>query len=234
MKHTLRRHVLATGMACTAVVALASTAWAGDPDPNSKLEDARARCIEAIEVRQTEIGELSALAASAPQLTDSHEGTIKSFLSAASIGLAALQVEIEGDQDLAELREDCTAIFDDYRIFALRAPQVHLAVAGDREAAALAKAATLVPRLQEAIDAAAAAGEDVTVAVELMAHLQEALAHAEATLTGVVDTELGFSPEQWNANHSLLSATTSAIRAVHTDLQTAVSDGRAIIAELKG
>jgi hypothetical protein len=233
MNPTAHHRIIAAGIAIAGVLGIAGTASATGAAPTD-LGTAKARCIEAITTRQTEIGKLTSLAGSAATLTDAHESTIDSFLSAAATGLTDLQATIEADTDQATLKADCEKIATDYRIFALRSPQVHLAIGGDRAAAAIAKSAAAVTKLQAAIDKAAAAGHDVTHANELMADLQAKIADATAQLSGVVDAELGLSPADWNANHSVLAPTTAALGTVKSDLQAAVADAKAIIADLKG
>ncbi len=231
MNPTIRRNIVAIGIALTGVLGVAGTASAAEREID--LEAVKARCIEAISVRHTEIAKLGNLAGASATLTDAHEGTIDAFLAAADSGLTALQATIEADTDPAALRADCEKIASDYRIFALRSPQVHLAIGGDRAAAAITKSADIVARLETAIAEAAAAGEDVTAATAALDDMKAKLADAATQLSGVVDTELTYTPADWNANHSVLSPTTTAIRTVRTDLQAAIADARAIIADLK-
>lgn len=234
MNPTTRHRFLAAGLAVAGVLGAAGTASASSSvDGPIDLEAARTRCIEAITVRHTEIAKLGSQAGSAANLTDAHEATIDSFLGAADSGLTALQATIEADTDAASLRAHCESIATDYRIYALRSPQVHLAIGGDRAAAAIAKSDGIVTKLEAAIDKAAAAGEDVTAATAALDDLKAKLADASSVLSGVVDAELALTPADWNANHSVLAPTTSALRTVKADLQAAMADARAIIADLK-
>ena len=170
----------------------------------------------------------------AAQLTDGHQSSLNSIISDSTSGITALRAEVEADTDAASLKEDCTAVAEQYRVYALRAPQVHYTIAADRASAGLDKAQAAVVKLQAAIDKAAAAGKDVTDETAKMAELQALLADAEHQLDGLADTVLGFTPAQWNANHSLLSPSKAALQTVRTDLQSAVADAKAIIAGLKG
>ena len=230
---TTRHRFIAAGLALAGVLGVAGTVSAAGTEREIDLDAAKARCVEAITVRHAEIAKLTGQAGSAANLTDAPEATIDSFLGAADSGLTALQATIEADTDPAALRAHCESIATDYRIFALRSPQVHLAIGGDRAAAAIAKSADIVTRLEAAIDKAAAAGEDVTAATAALADMKAKLADASSVLSGVVDAELTLTPADWNANHSVLAPTTSALRTVKTDLQAAMADARAIIADLK-
>jgi hypothetical protein len=231
---TTRHRFLAAGLALAGVLGVAGTASAAaGADGPIDFEAAKARCIEAITVRHAEIAKLGNQAGAAANLTDAHEGTIDSFLAAADSGLTALQATIEADTEPAALRAHCESIATDYRIYALRSPQVHLAIGADRAAAAITKADGIVARLETAIDEAAAAGKDVTAATAALEDMKAKLADAATQLSGVVDTELTYTPADWNANHSVLGPTTSALRAVKADLQAAMADARLIIADLK-
>ncbi len=230
---TTRHRFLAAGLALAGVLGVAGTASAAGAEGPIDINAVKARCIEAITVRHGEIAKLNSQASSAANLTDAHESTIHSFLAAADSGLTDLQATIEADTDPAALRTHCESIASDYRIYALRSPQVHLAIGGDRAAAAITKADGVVARLETAIDEADAAGKDVTDAAAALEDMKAKLADAAAQLSGVVDTELTYTPADWNANHSLLGPTTSALRAVKADLQAAMADARAIIADLK-
>ena len=225
-----RTHTVAAfGIGLATLLTFASTAAAAPPD----LSTAKARCIAEISERQVQLDTLAGKATASAELTDAHEGTIVSIVSAAKAGLAGLQTEIEGDTDGASLRADCEAIATEYRIYALRTPQVHIALAGDRTAVGVAKVTEIAGHLQEAIDAAAATGKDVTEATALMAELQGNLGAAGSSLSGVVDSELGYTPADWNANHSVLTPATEAVRAANASVKAALANARAIVAELK-
>ena len=223
------RTFAAIGIGLATAFTFAGTASAAPPD----LETARARCIAEIGERQVQLDILIEKASASAQLTDTHEGTIGSFVSAAKAGLADLQAEIEGDTDAASLRADCEAIATEYRVYALRTPQVHVAIAGDRTAAGVVMVSDIAIHLQDAIDAAAAAGTDVTEATALMAELQGNLSAANASLSGVVDSELGYAPSDWNANHSVLTPAMEAVRLANANVKSAIGNARAIVAELK-
>ena len=215
------------GALCIGNTASAAGRPAGDLGP------AKARCTAAITERQNELNSLSGKAAGAAQLTDAHESTIASFLSSAKSGLSELQTKIDADTDPATLRADCDAVRTEFRVFALRAPQVHMAIAGDRQAAGLTKATTIAAKLQTAIQTAADNGKDVTSETAKLAEMNGLLADASSKLGGVVDAELSVTVTQWNSDHTVLSATNTALHAAQNDLRAALADAKAIIAELK-
>lgn len=226
------KHTIATiSVGLVGMLTFVGTASAAHPTVD--LSAAKAKCDAAVATRFTEIDKLTARAGAAKNLTADHHATITGLLSASRSGLGDLQAKIDADTDAATLKTDCQTILTGFRVFALRAPQVHLAIVGDREAAVIGKGNTVATRLDTAIQKAGANGKDVTDATAKLADMKAKLADATSLLGGVVDNELTLTPAQWNANHAVLSPTTTALRAVQTDLRAALADGKAIVADLK-
>lgn len=225
-----RTHTIAAlSIGLASALGFAATASAAPPD----LETARASCLSAISERQVQLDVLLEKATASSTLTDAHEGTIGSIISAAKAGLNGLEAEVQADSDVATLKEDCKAVATDYRVFALRTPQVHLALAGDRTATGVVKGNEIAATLQTAIDAAEADGKDVSEVSALLAEMNAKLASAASSLSGVVDSELGYTPADWNANHSVLGSAGTAVRSAHADVKAALVDAKAIVAALR-
>ena len=45
--------------------------------------------------------------------------------------------------------------------------------------------------------------------------------------------QLAVTPEQWNANHSVLGTAMTSLKTSQADLKTALADAKAIVADLK-
>jgi len=224
-KHTL----MTIGVGIIGVVTFAGTANAAPVD----LTAAKAKCDAAITERVAELAKLTTRVNSAKALTADHKATVGGILSASNSGLNDLKAKIDADTDAATLKADCGQITAGFRIYALRAPQVRLALAGDRQATVLTKGTTIVPKLEAAIQKAATNGKDVTDANAKLDDLKAKLADATTLLNGLVDNELTFTPEQWNANHGVLSGAMQSLKTSQADLKTALADAKAIIADLK-
>ncbi len=228
-----RNHLLvAAGLGLTSIIGLGGIAVAAG-NGTRDFPTAQAKCLDGIDKRLSELSSLSGKVAAATYLTDSHESTLNSIISSATSGITALRAEVAADTDVASLKEDCTAVAEQYRVFALRAPQVHYTLGADRGAAGVAKANSAITKLTDAIAAAEAAGKDVGNANELLADMQARVADADSKLAGLGDSILGYTPADWNANHDVLSPAKASLQAVRTDLKTAIDDAKAIIALLK-
>jgi hypothetical protein len=214
----------------------AATAGAQPPTTADRTRDfsaEKARCTAAIDIRLPELTKLTAALNAAKNVSDAHKSTQAASLSAASSGLTTLKSKIAGDSDAATLKADCESIFEGYRVFALRAPQTYLVIAGDGESSITARLNDITPKLSDAIAKAAAAGKNVDAAKAALTDLQARLADASTQSGGVADSVIGYVPADYNANHDLLSGARSQVKTAAADLKAARGDIKTITAALK-
>lgn len=193
----------------------------------------KARCTTMIDVRLAELTKLDSALAAATRVTPAHRTAQTSSNTAAASGLGALKTKIAADTDRATLSDDCKTVVDGYRVFALRAPQTHLVIAGDTETAAIAALNQAVPKLSTAIDQAGAAGKDVTAAKAALADLRAKLADATGKVGGLGDAVIVMTPVQYNANHGLLDGSRGSVKAGAADLKAARADIKTITSTVK-
>jgi hypothetical protein len=224
---------LTVGLGLTAMPGIASAADTTTPAATRDLPAAKARCTAAIDVRLAALTRLDATLAAAKNTTADHKSTQTASNTAAASGLGTLKSKIADDSDAKTLAADCNAIFEDYRVFALRAPQTHLVIAGDAETFAVTKVTDIVPRLTDAIAKSEAAGKDMTAAKAALADLQAKLTDATSHANGVADTVIAYVPADYNANHGLLDGPRGSLRTAATDLKAARADIKTIVAAVK-
>jgi hypothetical protein len=231
--------LLAAG-ALTAGVTLAAlpgVAGADTPTPATparSLDVAKARCTAAIDIRLADLTRLDASLSAAKNTTAAHKGTQTASNTAAATGLTSLKAKIASDTDAATVASDCRSIYEGYRVFALRAPQTHLVIAGDAESFAVTKLDGVVPKLSDAIDKAAAAGKDVTAAKAALTDLQAKVADAGTHANGLADSVIGDVPADYNANRGLLDPARANAKAAAADLKAARADVTTILATVRG
>jgi hypothetical protein len=152
--------------------------------------------------------------------------------------LGALNEKIQADTDGATLKSDVALITQGYRVFALLMPQARIAAAADREATLVNMLGELGGKLQARLQAAAAAGADVsalnTALTDLGAKLQSAQAHAATAIT----TSATLTPDQGDSakmksNSDALKAARAEIVAAQKDITDARKDTDTIIKGLK-
>lgn len=148
-------------------------------------------------------------------------------------GLNGLKSKLDAETDLATLRGDIKAIFDDYRVYALIVPKVHLVAAADRMQAAIEKLQALAAKLNDKILAAQAKGKDVTSLITTYNDLIAKLNDAKAKYVSVEKTTLVLQPSDYNANHAVLMAQRDTLKQGRTSLQAARDDVKSIVNGLK-
>jgi hypothetical protein len=229
----VRTRLVAAALGAGLVIATPVAAWAG-PRPVSppsseapsdstsrSIEDVRARCLAAIDVRLPALAATKTALAGHEHVTDDHEAALTADLDDTAARLRVLAEEIKADTDLAALRDHCRSIFEDNRVFALVLPRVRLVAGADTATDAGAKLRDVAGKLADAIEAAEAAGADVTQAkldLDLMeAHIASGVASA-GTVAGAV---LGLTPADWNADHEVLTPARQSLRSARADLKVA-------------
>jgi hypothetical protein len=233
----MRKHLViaaALGAAAVPLTALpVSARTSSTTAPRRTVSATRQRCTAAIDVRLVELTKLDGRLGSASHLTNAHRSTLGTIIGTARTGLTGLRTKIAADTDAATLKADCQAIVQDYRVFALRAPQVHLTVASDTEAAAVSKIQALEPKLSSALDAAEAKGVDVTAARQAYADLTAKVTDAGQAVAGLGDGVIAYAPADYNADHALLDPARAAVKSARADLRAARDDAKAIAKALR-
>jgi hypothetical protein len=228
MKRPRTRHALAVTAALTLLaVPLAGPVFAeGEAAPTTRvprpaldIDNVRARCVAAIDKRFATLDQLDAKVTGADRLSDGQEAALHATIGSTRDGLTGLRAEIEGDTDATELRTDCTRIVEDYRVYVLLAPQVRLVTAADSAQSVVATVDSTVPKLQAAIDEAAANGDDVTEATRLLGAVTKSNAEADALSDGVLAAVSPLTPADYNAGTAA-----PVLRDARADMATVAKD----------
>jgi hypothetical protein len=208
---------------------------AGTQTARPTVDDAKARCIRAIDERLTALDKLSGVVDGRAAVTDDHQATLDGQISSARDGLTALRSTIEADTDAAALKEHCTQIVTDYRVFLLVVPRTHEVVAADTIVNGADRLAARTGDLQAAIDQAEAAGKDVTHDRELFDAMQASLTAARDGAAGVPDAVIGLTVADWNSGAAkpALESGHATLRQARQDLASALSSAKQIIQDLK-
>jgi hypothetical protein len=188
-----------------------------------------------IDRRLTTLERLRALVAEANVLTDAHQSALDSILNAATTGLTSLRAQIAADSTVDSLRTDIRKIYTDYRVYVLDARQVRLVRGDDLVGAAAGRLDDAGTRLAAAIVQAQSNGKDVTVAQGHLDAMTAAIAKARTEIAGDADAVLAQTPATWNAGTAkpVLDAARASLSAARSDLRTAVTEARAVLAALR-
>jgi hypothetical protein len=198
------------------------------------LDAVRTRCRAAVDERFTALDRLSRALAERTAVTAEHRATIEGQIAATRDGLATLRSAIEADTDGATLRQHCSQIVTEHRVYLLVVPRTREVLAADTVVAGADRLAARTGDLAAAIDAAEAAGQDVSAARELFAGLQADLSAARDAAAGVPDAVLGLTAADWNAGTArpVLEAGHGTLRQARTALADALRAAHQILQDL--
>lgn len=175
---------------------------------------------------------LSLVVNGAEHLTSADRSTLSSLISGDTSALTSLRTKVAGETTLSGVRADATAMVDDYRIYMLVVPKVHLTDVFDIEAAAEATLQKVHDRLAARV-AKAPGGGTAQEKAEL-ADLQSQIQAAQQADSGRVAALLAIAPSpDASALHSALAPLVSAAKDARKDLKQARADAKEIVAALK-
>jgi hypothetical protein len=156
---------------------------------------------------------LSTAVSGATRLTAGHKSSLNSIIDHDRSGLTALRTKVAGETTAAAVKADATSMVDDFRVFLLVVPQVHLVVAIDLETAAAAG-------LTRAGDKLTKAGKDI-------GDLHSEISAATAAINGEAGTLLAVKPSaDATAMKGAVSPVRTAVRPARTHLKTARADAK--------
>lgn len=233
----LRTRLVAAAVGAGLVIAAPAAAWAGPRRPVStasssnsedttdagrrSIEDLRARCLAAIDVRLPALAAARTGLSANEHVTDDHQAALTIDIDETAARLRVLADLIKADTDLATLKDHCRSIFEDNRVFALVLPRVRLVVGADTASDAGAKLRDVAAKLADAIAKADAAGQDVRQAKLDLDMMKAYIASGVAAAGSVPGAVLGLTPADWNANHEVLTPARQSLRSARADLKVA-------------
>lgn len=160
-----------------------------------------------------------------PRLSDGHEGTLRDAIDAEIKGLTELRTKVQGETTAAALKADAQSMVNDYRVYLLVRPQVHVAVGGDTATAAVKRLHDAIDKIGKALAKAKAAGKDTAAAEAKLAEAKGKVDAAEAGLAGVVDGLLTVEPgPDGEAIKGQTAAARGKVKAARAQLKSARAD----------
>ena len=169
-----------------------TAAKTGSVDSLRKLGDCE------IDRRLDTITRLQSRVANARGLTAGDRTALQSQLASATGGLTVLRGQIDGETNVDALKADLKKIVTDFRIYLLVAPKTAEVIAADTELAAVVRFGTVNTNLQARIDAARAAGKDVTKAQAALDAMNAKVVQVSPLVSGIPAAVLPLTPAQYN------------------------------------
>lgn len=218
----------------TAPKARAASTIASTSSANTAaLAVVKAKAAAAISVRDSALGAAIAAVNANHSLTAADKATVLGTLNGDLSGLNALASTVQADPTLPLASADYTAIFLNFRVFALALPQARLAASADD------LTGTVVPHLSDAesrlasLLSGAEAGKDTSAVKAAMADLAKQISSVTTDTSGVAAQVLAYHPGDWNANHAILDQPRASLLAARAAAVQARTDITTVVAALK-
>jgi hypothetical protein len=129
MNRIVRTSVVATAVLATAL-GVAGPASAAAP---KSLDEAKKAVTARIDLRLAALKKFDTALDQAKQVQSAHRTTLDSLIREQTTDLTALRTKVGGETTGAAVKADAKAMVDDFRVFILTGPKVHLTAAIDTE-----------------------------------------------------------------------------------------------------
>lgn len=222
----------ATAAALPAQAGTSSTSTSSGTASGAGLKAAQALTTARIDGRIATLNALTLVVNNAKDFAAADRATLSGLIKSDLSGLTSLRGKVAGETTVAAVRADGQAMVDDYRIYLLVVPKVHLAHVFDIESA-------VTPTLQKVHDTlaarvAGAPGGGTAAEKSQLADMQARIQAAQQAESGRVTTLLGIQPgSNGDAIRDALKPLAEAGKDARQDLVRARADAKAVAAALK-
>jgi hypothetical protein len=207
----------------------ATTASAADA---AGLTKAKAAVTDGITDRLTTLGKLQTALAAYKDVPDAARADLSAILSADVTGLTALKAKVAGETTVAAVRDDGKAMVDEYRVYLLVAPKVHLTHALDAENAALARLVKVHDALADRL--AKDPKADTQANKDLLADMAAAIKAGDSRIDGKDAALLALKPgPDGKSLTEAVKDVSGAAKDAREDLKKAVADAKKVRDALK-
>lgn len=201
-------------------------------DTAAGLAKAKAAVTDGITARLNDLAKMQTALAGYKEVTDSARGTLTQVLSSDISGLTALKTKVAGETTEAAVRADGKAMVDDYRVYILVAPKVHLTHVLDVENAALPRLTKVHDKLADRL--AKDPSADTAANKALLADMSAQIHAADAGIDGRDAALLALRPgPDGKALTASVKDIGSAAKGARDDIKKAIEDAKKVREALK-
>ena len=191
-----------------------------EADRSQTIDQLKRRALEAIDKRLDAIARWTETVEANDHLDADHRARLLADLSATSRGLDSLADDIEAATTYSELGRLIPKIVEDYWVFALLGPKVHLVIAADTMADINDRFEDAAASIQEAIDRLDEAGYDPAAAQVALDRMQAHLVAASTLIGPIPGAVLSLRPAD-------MPEASAELRNARADLESAADELRA-------
>ncbi len=202
---------------------------------NVDPENAKVRCIQAIDARLDTLAKAQARLDEASFVTEDHAASLTSIIASTDSGLRTLRDKIDTSEDPREVVALCRTIGPDYRVYLVVVPQVRLTAGADKIESTRGRIADLTDKFDAAADRAKEAGADVAEAVYLHNRAVQQFDEAISVVDGVADSVIAVTPASFNDGPGArtLEVARESVRTSAGQMKSAWETGQAAVQALK-
>ena len=202
-------------------------------DRSGTFDQLKRRALEAIDKRLDAIAHWTEQVEASEHLEAGHRARLLAELSATTRGLNALAADIEAATTYSELGGLIPKIVEDYWVFALLGPKVHLVVAADVMAHISGRFEEAASSIQEAIDRIEEAGYDPSKAQAALDRMTAHLVAASTLIGPVPGTVLAIQPADMPEAGAELRNAQADLRSAAEELRAAHKAGHQAVEAIK-
>ena len=242
MRNTIAKRLAAVATVSALVLTVPGTAFAQtqplDPatvetDRAGAIDQTKRRALEAIDKRLDAVAGWTQRVAESEHLDAGHRATLVAELEATTRGLTALATDIEAATTLSELGALVPKIVEDYWVFALLGPKVHLVIAADAMAHIGGRLEEVSSTIQAAIDRLEEAEYDPAEAQAALDRMTAHLGVAASLIDPVPATVLGLKPADMPEASDQLRNARAELESAGEELRAAGQAGREAVEAIR-
>ncbi|MCL5411317.1 MAG: hypothetical protein M1150_01060 [Patescibacteria group bacterium] len=200
---------------------------------NQKVATLKTKAENEINRRLVSLNKLTQKIISIKKLSAAQKASLNSQIQSEITALTSLKTKINGDVDVATLKEDVKAIVTSYRIYLLYIPKIHLLAAADIMSETAEKLASLSAKLEIRIQQAQAIGKEIVSTQATLSDMQNKITEAGQQYQKIESAVLPLAPAGYPGNKTILQSARVLLQIGHQDLQAAWKDAQKISQDLK-
>jgi hypothetical protein len=204
-----------------------------DPAQTARMTNLVQRADNEIDRRLVALNNLTAKISTLKRISDGQKSAFNSEIQTNITSLTNLKAKIDADTDLPTLKQDVQSIVDNYRIFALYMPKIHLLAGADIASDMAGSLGSLAIKLQNKITTDQQAGKDVATLQTLLTEMQTKVSDASNQAANITDLVIQLVPSGYPGNSTNLSSARDMLKTARADIQAASQDAQQIITGLK-
>lgn len=200
---------------------------------NQKVQNLKTRANTEITRRLASLDKLSSKISLIKKLSAAQQASFTADIQNNITDLTNLKAKIDADTDPTTLQADVKSIVDDYRIYLLYVPKIHLLAGAEVVTEITTNLTTIAAKLEARITTEQTAGKDVSALNTELINMKSNIANAIANAQNITDTVTGLTPSGYPSNKTNLQSAHDMLVAAKADIQTAKKAAQAIITGLK-